>query len=165
MTEAPPPMSPPRPHHIIKFPCILLFLIFTLKSEFIPPAFQLCRFPAKSDSTIILLLSRRILLQNFILERFFTTFKGTVSRHGYFLKGFQGVHALLSLYLPSQAKLWCTLQLRWQIPSTIHIFLLSPVLLCALDDLGITSYTYMSPFPFHSPLFYGSKLIPNFGPL
>ncbi len=40
-----------------------------------------------------------------------------------------GVHALpFSLYLPSQAKLWCTLQLRGQ--DTLLLLLLYPFLLC-----------------------------------
>ncbi len=60
------------------------------------------------------------------------TFWRTFHHDGKFSPGWWGcvVHALpLSLYLPSQAKLWCTLQLRGQIRSSYlssTLFLLYP---------------------------------------
>jgi hypothetical protein len=51
-------------------------LIFTLKSESIPPAFQLCRFPAKSDSNIILLLADRFYFKISFFNAFLPLLKG-----------------------------------------------------------------------------------------
>jgi hypothetical protein len=46
-----------------------------------------------------------------------------------------GVHALLlSLYLPSIAKLWCTLQLRWQVHFSYFYSTLFPSVASSSDN-------------------------------